>query len=100
MSSKAANAAQNEYPLRLFRCWLARRADAPFPNGREMGNPAFSHEFGTAAGRHGMTQSILVTGGGGYICRHGRKGLAAPGYRPGCFDNFSPGHARGGALGP
>src|SRR5437764_4729830 len=96
----AANAAQNEYPLRLFRCWLARRADAPFPNGREMGNPAFSHEFGTAAGRHGMTQSILVTGGAGYIGSHACKVLAAAGYRPVVYDNLSRGHREAVRWGP
>ena len=65
-----------------------------------MGNPAFSHEFGTAAGRHGMTQSILVTGGAGYIGSHACKVLAAAGYRPVVYDNLSRGHREAVRWGP
>jgi hypothetical protein len=34
---------------------------------------------------------ILVVGGAGYIGSHCCKALAAAGYRPVCFDNFSTG---------
>jgi UDP-glucose-4-epimerase GalE len=36
--------------------------------------------------------AILVTGGAGYIGSHGCKALAAAGYHPVVFDNFSTGH--------
>jgi len=65
-----------------------------------MGNPAFSHEFGTAAGQHGMTQSILVTGGAGYVGSHACKALAAAGYRPVVYDNLSRGHSEAVRWGP
>lgn len=35
---------------------------------------------------------VLVVGGAGYIGSHCCKALAAAGYRPVCFDNFSTGH--------
>ena len=65
-----------------------------------MGNPAFSHEFGTAAGQHGMTQSILVTGGAGYVGSHACEALAAAGYRPVVYDNLSRGHSEAVRWGP
>lgn len=37
-------------------------------------------------------QSILVTGGAGYIGSHCCKALSEAGYNPICFDNFSSGH--------
>ena len=36
--------------------------------------------------------AILVTGGAGYIGAHGCRALAAAGYHPVVFDNFSTGH--------
>jgi UDP-glucose 4-epimerase len=36
--------------------------------------------------------AILVTGGAGYIGSHCCRALAAAGYRPVCYDNFSTGH--------
>jgi UDP-glucose-4-epimerase GalE len=36
--------------------------------------------------------AILVTGGAGYIGSHGCRALAAAGYHPVVFDNFSTGH--------
>lgn len=43
---------------------------------------------------------ILVVGGAGYIGSHCCKALAAVGYRPVCFDNFSTGHRRFVKWGP
>ena len=36
--------------------------------------------------------AVLVTGGAGYIGSHGCRALAAAGYQPVVFDNFSTGH--------
>jgi UDP-arabinose 4-epimerase len=48
-----------------------------------------------------MSQSILVTGGAGYVGSHACKALAGAGYRPVVYDNLSRGHreaVRWGAL--
>ncbi len=47
-----------------------------------------------------MTQSILVTGGAGYIGSHICKVLACAGYRPIVFDNLSRGHRKAVRWGP
>lgn len=47
-----------------------------------------------------MTQSVLVTGGAGYIGSHACKALAAAGYLPVTFDNLSLGHAGAVKWGP
>lgn len=47
-----------------------------------------------------MTQSILVTGGAGYIGSHTCKLLAHAGYRPVVFDNLSRGHREAVQWGP
>src|SRR5947207_7420688 len=47
-----------------------------------------------------MTQSILVTGGAGYIGSHACKVLAAAGYRPVVYDNLSRGHREAVRWGP
>src|SRR6266446_2841785 len=44
------------------------------------------------AGQGGMSQSILVTGGAGYVGSHACKALADAGYRPVVYDNLSRGH--------
>src|SRR5205085_119336 len=51
-------------------------------------------------GQHGMTQSILVTGGAGYVGSHACKALAAAGYRPVVYDNLSRGHREAVRWGP
>src|SRR5438105_7446623 len=47
-----------------------------------------------------MSQSILVTGGAGYVGSHACKALAAAGYRPVVFDNLSRGHREAVRWGP
>src|SRR6201994_3260679 len=47
-----------------------------------------------------MSQSILVTGGAGYIGSHACKLLARAGYRPVVFDNLSRGHSEAVRWGP
>src|SRR5438477_7145802 len=47
-----------------------------------------------------MTQSILVTGGAGYVGSHACKALAGAGYRPIVYDNLSRGHAEAVRWGP
>jgi UDP-arabinose 4-epimerase len=47
-----------------------------------------------------MLQSILVTGGAGYIGSHACKTLAHAGYRPVVFDNLSRGHRKAVRWGP
>jgi UDP-arabinose 4-epimerase len=47
-----------------------------------------------------MPQSILVTGGAGYVGSHACKALAASGYRPVVYDNLSRGHVGAVQWGP
>ena len=47
-----------------------------------------------------MTQSILVTGGAGYVGSHACKALAGAGYRPIVYDNLSRGHREAVRWGP
>ncbi len=47
-----------------------------------------------------MSQSILVTGGAGYIGSHACKALARAGYRPVVYDNLSRGHREAVRWGP
>jgi UDP-arabinose 4-epimerase len=47
-----------------------------------------------------MTESILVTGGAGYIGSHTCKALAKAGYLPVVYDNLSTGHAYAVKWGP
>lgn len=47
-----------------------------------------------------MTQSILVTGGAGFIGSHVCKALAQAGYRPVTFDDLSHGHREAVKWGP
>src|SRR6516225_3379439 len=47
-----------------------------------------------------MSQSILVTGGAGYIGSHACKALARAGYRPVVSDNLSRGHREAVRWGP
>jgi UDP-arabinose 4-epimerase len=47
-----------------------------------------------------MAQSILVTGGAGYIGAHACKALARAGYRPVAYDNLSRGHRAAVRWGP
>jgi UDP-arabinose 4-epimerase len=56
--------------------------------------------FITVPGHPLMSQSILVTGGAGYVGSHACKVLAAAGYRPVVYDNLSRGHAAAVRWGP
>jgi UDP-arabinose 4-epimerase len=47
-----------------------------------------------------MSQSILVTGGAGYVGSHACKALAGAGYRPVVFDNLSRGRRAAVRWGP
>src|SRR5258707_9857951 len=47
-----------------------------------------------------MSQSILVTGGAGYVGSHACKALADAGYRPVVYDNLSRGHRAAVRWGP
>jgi UDP-arabinose 4-epimerase len=47
-----------------------------------------------------MSESVLVTGGAGYIGSHTCKALAAAGYQPIVLDNLSRGHAYAVKWGP
>jgi len=47
-----------------------------------------------------MLQSILVTGGAGYVGSHACKVLAKAGYRPVVYDNLSRGHREAVRWGP
>ena len=47
-----------------------------------------------------MLQSILVTGGAGYVGSHACKALAAAGYRPVVYDSLSRGHRGAVKWGP
>src|SRR6202040_177726 len=50
--------------------------------------------------RMGGLQSVLVTGGAGYIGSYACKVLARAGYRPVVFDNLSRGHREAVRWGP
>ena len=47
-----------------------------------------------------MSQSVLVTGGAGYIGSHACKALAQAGYFPVTYDNLSRGHRHAVRWGP
>src|SRR5438094_3921772 len=47
-----------------------------------------------------MSQSILVTGGAGYVGSHACKALAGAGYRPVVYDNLSRGYREAVRWGP
>ena len=47
-----------------------------------------------------MSQSILVTGGAGYVGSHACKALADGGYQPIVYDNLSRGHREAVRWGP
>jgi UDP-arabinose 4-epimerase len=47
-----------------------------------------------------MTETVLVTGGAGYIGSHACKALARAGYRPVVFDDLSRGHREAVRWGP
>jgi UDP-arabinose 4-epimerase len=51
-------------------------------------------------GGRSMLQSILVTGGAGYVGSHACKALAAAGYRPVVYDSLSRGHRSAVKWGP
>jgi UDP-arabinose 4-epimerase len=54
----------------------------------------------TSPGDRAMLQSILVTGGAGYVGSHACKALAAAGYRPIVYDSLSRGHQSAVKWGP
>jgi UDP-arabinose 4-epimerase len=64
------------------------------------GDRRYRVAFLTVAGRSLMSQSILVTGGAGYVGSHACKALAAAGYRPVVYDNLSRGRAGAVRWGP
>src|SRR3954447_4731582 len=47
-----------------------------------------------------MSQSILVTGGAGYVGSHACKALAGAGWQPVVYDNLSRGHREAVRWGP
>ena len=78
----------------------ARRAAAPVAGMEEEGAiRRYAVAFVTVAGRSLMSQSILVTGGAGYVGSHACKALARAGYRPVVYDNLVARSRRCGALG-
>src|SRR5207253_1763981 len=54
----------------------------------------------TIASNRLMSQSILVTGGAGYVGSHACKSLAKAGHRPVVYDNLSRGHRDAVRWGP
>src|SRR5438067_8790300 len=54
----------------------------------------------TIAGHRLMSQSILVTGGAGYVGSHACKALAGAGHTPIVYDNLSRGHREAVRWGP
>src|SRR5450432_401499 len=67
------------------------RAHPGFLRSRLEGTAA-NHEFRTRGTGMNDRPAILVTGGAGYIGSHCCRALAAAGYDPVVFDNFSTGH--------
>lgn len=62
--------------------------------------PRYPLVLATVAGNRLMSQSILVTGGAGYVGSHACKALADAGYRPVVYDNLSRGHREAVRWGP
>src|SRR5215208_1535885 len=62
--------------------------------------PTYLVIISNVSGQHLMSQSILVTGGAGYVGSHACKALARAGYRPVVYDNLSRGHAASVRWGP
>jgi UDP-arabinose 4-epimerase len=79
-----------------------RRGELTHPPGMEE-NGAIrrcSTALPIVAGHSLMSQSILVTGGAGYVGSHACKTLASAGFRPVVYDNLSRGHAAAVRWGP
>ena len=62
--------------------------------------PRYPQASATLTGNCLMSQSILVTGGAGYVGSHACKALAGAGYRPVVYDNLSRGHREAVLWGP
>src|SRR5579862_4555623 len=62
--------------------------------------PVIGSPWAILAVNHPMSQSILVTGGAGYVGSHACKALANAGYRPVVYDNLSRGHRTAVRWGP
>src|SRR5436190_32231 len=79
-----------------------RRGELTHPPAMEEngGTPRCPGASITVAGNPLMSQSILVTGGAGYVGSHACKALAKAGYRPVVYDNLSRGHAEAVRWGP
>ena len=67
------------------------------PRGDGCGSSRFECEDGM---KNAGTNTVLVTGGAGYIGSHTCKILAQEGYLPVAFDNLSSGHAWAAKWGP
>ena len=78
----------------------SRRACNDAIGGRAGGDGALCYRSYSTSAAGGMAQSILVTGGAGYIGSHACKALARAGYRPVVFDNLSRGHREAVRWGP
>jgi len=63
-------------------------------------NVMFCLEHDFAGSSTAVVNSVLVTGGAGYIGSHACKALARAGYRPVVFDNISRGHREAVRWGP
>src|ERR1051325_460159 len=79
-----------------------RRGELTHPPGMEEkgGASRCSPVLARVAGNPLMSQTILVTGGAGYIGSHACKALAGAGYRPVVYDNLSRGHREAVRWGP
>src|SRR3954464_10661934 len=62
--------------------------------------PTYLVIISKVSGHHPMSQSILVTGGAGYVGSHACKALAAAGFRPVVYDSLSRGHRGAVKWGP
>src|SRR5215472_18626720 len=100
LSPQGATAAQNGPPLRLFHRLTLRCSIVRVVEGRLTPRTPLSRFHRKWFRAHMMSQSVLVTGGAGYIGSHACKALARAGYIPVTYDNLSRGHRHAVRWGP
>src|SRR5271170_988194 len=93
--------AENDASVNLFHLGSPRRVAASITRllfGRAAADAALCSVTTIRAG--GMSETILVTGGAGYVGSHACKMLGRAGYRPVVFDNLSRGRREAVRWGP
>src|SRR5579863_6754914 len=95
-----ATAALNGPPPRLFHHLSLHCDIVPATGGTFRTQIPFCRHHQDSVRAVTMSQSVLVTGGAGYIGSHACKALAQVGYIPVTYDNLSRGHRHAVKWGP